>query len=162
MDLYWPPIAFINSFEVDIKHSCVNATSIFNSDIKRSACYTGSRLGCVLKYYDTEPFQIPGELYDGKVIISSPEEDYWPIGEKLNPRMVERSRQGVDMDLLRSLVDDHFGESKLNARAFMLVVDGQIVHEKYGEGFSRKSKLLGWSMTKSIINAVCSILLLVQ
>lgn len=36
------------------------------------------------------------------------------------------------------------------ARAFLVVKDGKLVGEHYGEGFGKETPLLGWSMTKSV------------
>ncbi len=43
-------------------------------------------------------------------------------------------------------------------RAVVVIKDGELVGERYGEGFSKESKLLGWSMTKSITSALSGIL----
>ncbi|MBS1557826.1 MAG: serine hydrolase [Bacteroidetes bacterium] len=43
-------------------------------------------------------------------------------------------------------------------RAIVVAVNGRIVAEKYAEGFDENSKHIGWSMTKSITNALVGIL----
>jgi CubicO group peptidase (beta-lactamase class C family) len=45
-----------------------------------------------------------------------------------------------------------------NTLGVVVLYDGQIVGEKYAEGFNQDSKLMGWSMTKSITNALIGIL----
>jgi CubicO group peptidase (beta-lactamase class C family) len=44
-------------------------------------------------------------------------------------------------------------------RAIVVVKDGRIVTERYGEGFSAQTPLLGWSMTKSVNAALIGRLL---
>src|SRR5690606_5335053 len=39
-------------------------------------------------------------------------------------------------------------------RAVVVVKDGRIVGERYGEGFSAETPLLGWSMTKTVTAAI--------
>ena len=39
-------------------------------------------------------------------------------------------------------------------RAVVVVQNGRIVGERYGEGFSAETPLLGWSMTKSVNAAI--------
>ena len=39
-------------------------------------------------------------------------------------------------------------------RAVVIVRNGRIVGERYGEGFSAETPLLGWSMTKTVTAAI--------
>jgi CubicO group peptidase (beta-lactamase class C family) len=43
-------------------------------------------------------------------------------------------------------------------RAVVVLYKGQLIAEKYAEGFDKNAKILGWSMTKSITSAVVGIL----
>jgi CubicO group peptidase (beta-lactamase class C family) len=68
----------------------------------------------------------------------------WPEGER-----VEASQDPV----IAKLLDD----AALNGtgmRAVVVVKNGRVVAERYGDGFSAKTPLLGWSMTKTVNAAI--------
>jgi CubicO group peptidase (beta-lactamase class C family) len=41
-----------------------------------------------------------------------------------------------------------------NTRAVVVIKDGELIAERYGEGFHADTRLLGWSMAKSVSNAI--------
>lgn len=68
----------------------------------------------------------------------------------------------IDAAALRAAVDWAFAEPhpKLprNTRAVLVVHDGRIIAERYAGGFDQDTALIGWSMTKSVVNALIGIL----
>ncbi len=68
----------------------------------------------------------------------------------------------VDNKLLKMAVENAFDcegyEVVKKTRAVLVLYKDQVIAEKYAPGFSRETKLLGWSMTKSITSAVLGIL----
>ena len=62
----------------------------------------------------------------------------------------------VDYKKLNKAVSSIFGERK--SRAVVVLYKDQIIAEKYSEGFHKDSKILGWSMTKSILSTVFGVL----
>jgi CubicO group peptidase (beta-lactamase class C family) len=70
------------------------------------------------------------------------------------------ANRGIDFQQLNAAVDEAFNDStgKRGTRAVVVVYDGEIVAERYAEGFSANSKLAGWSMAKSITSALIGIL----
>jgi len=81
----------------------------------------------------------------------------WPQGNKLaNDRPLN-----VDFSRINTILDDAFvedPEKPLNTLAIVVVYNGQIVGERYAKGFSSTSRFMGWSMAKSITNALIGIL----
>lgn len=67
----------------------------------------------------------------------------------------------IDYSKLQNAVENAFdtnNEALKRTRAVVVIYKNQIIAEKYGEGFSKNTKLLGWSMTKSITSAVLGVL----
>ncbi len=62
-----------------------------------------------------------------------------------------------NQEKLNRAIDKSFEGGKRTS-AVVVVKDGQIIGEKYGEGLDENSLLLGWSMTKSITNAIAGIM----
>ncbi|RVD33691.1 class C beta-lactamase-related serine hydrolase [Mesorhizobium sp. M4B.F.Ca.ET.215.01.1.1] len=68
----------------------------------------------------------------------------WPEGERVDaPQNPE----------IAKIVDDA-AMAGAGMRAVVVVKNGHIVAERYGEGFSAKTPLLGWSMTKTVNAAI--------
>lgn len=82
----------------------------------------------------------------------------WPLGDSLPLH----SHTGVGSERLQKVVDDAFrysGDVNLrNTRAVLVIYKGDLILEKYAPGFDRGSRHLGWSMTKSVMNALVGIL----
>jgi CubicO group peptidase (beta-lactamase class C family) len=82
----------------------------------------------------------------------------WPEGEKVD---IEALPPEVDKARLNKAIADAFMEplpkKKRNTQGVVVVYKGRIIAEKYAEGFSPATPILGWSMTKSITNALCGI-----
>jgi CubicO group peptidase (beta-lactamase class C family) len=68
----------------------------------------------------------------------------------------------VDIAKINLALDSAFSETgpkkTRRTRAIVVVYKGKIIAERYANGFNKDSKLIGWSMTKSITNALVGIL----
>lgn len=82
----------------------------------------------------------------------------WPSGDKLSP--VKDS--SIDLAKLTDAVNDIFIEKDstklIRTRAVIVLHNGEIVAEQYANGITKDTKLMGWSMTKSITSALTGIL----
>ena len=83
----------------------------------------------------------------------------WPIGDQ-GP--TDPTGMGIDKQGLEKALDAAFSESgpekSRKTRAVIVVYDGQLVAERYAPGFNKDMPLLGWSMSKSVTNALVGIL----
>ncbi len=145
----------LGTFTVDYKDS--SATGSVFGLAKRKAIYRKG-LGCTLIAELTEE-----ELRNQKMNLSlnnvavSDSVD-WPMGDKL-PAVLD---SGINYEKLNQAIASAFeepGPKKLiRTRGVVVVYDGKLIAEKYAEGFDQNTKQIGWSMTKSITNALVGIL----
>jgi len=128
---------------------------------KTSKAIFRSGLGCTLLAQRSED-----AIRDQHVVLSE-EPAYtdsanWFAYNNADSGIVGAKRSGINLDLLNQSVDDAFNEPDpqrpLNTHAVVVVYDNQIITERYADGFDRNSRLMGWSMTKSIANALVGIL----
>ena len=86
------------------------------------------------------------------------EDEPWPRGEaeELAP-LPSGTRAAVEAALAHAFVEPESGRSR-GTHAVVVVQDGRLVAERYRPGYDRHTPLLGWSMTKSVMNALAGIL----
>lgn len=153
-ELTFPPIRFVSSLEVEPATKCVVARSRITRD-ERRACWVSQRLGCVLQHDDglfdagAPPSEDDGGAFDADALF--------PRGDAADAAGVAAARAGLNMSRIDDAVSAHFADSRLHARAFLLVRGGHVVYEQYGDGCGASTPLLGWSMTKSWINTLLGI-----
>jgi len=62
----------------------------------------------------------------------------------------------IDYNKLNTTVSSIFGKRK--TRAVVVIYKDQIIAEQYADGFTKDSRILGWSMTKSILSTVFGVM----
>ena len=76
----------------------------------------------------------------------------WPFG---SGGMLAEPVAGVDYNKLQAVSDEVFTDTGgLNPVAFLVVYNGQLIHERYEGGIGPFSPLKGFSMSKSLINGL--------
>tara|TARA_R110000787_G_scaffold45993_10_gene111954 strand:- start:564 stop:1883 length:1320 start_codon:yes stop_codon:yes gene_type:complete len=78
----------------------------------------------------------------------------YPYG---NAVQIETIFGNVNYEKLNTVVSSLF-EDQYETRAVLILHKNQIIAEKYGKGFDKDSRILGWSMTKSILSTVYGIM----
>lgn len=130
---------------IDDKNQWVTS-SVFGLK-ERKAIYRKG-LGCTLITDDFDvnaPYEIPHRS-EGKVGI-------FPYGDVKKDIILA----DVDYKKLNKIVANAFSKTA-KTRSILVVYKNQIIAEKYTDGFSENSKILGWSMTKSITATLYGIL----
>lgn len=144
----------IGTFELHPEDSSATA-SVFGFSTHKAVYRKG--LGCTLVNEISEEelrkqtFNLPGALPNQDSIA-------WPMGNLVRDTVIS----GVDYTLLNKTVEEAFAEPgetrNRRTRAIIVIYDGQIIAEKYAEGFDKNTRQLGWSMAKSVTNALIGIL----
>jgi CubicO group peptidase (beta-lactamase class C family) len=82
----------------------------------------------------------------------------WPEGSR-GP--VDPASLGIDPTKLNIAIEAAFAEpgpeKSKKTRAIIVVYDGRLVAERYAHGFHKDMPMLGWSMSKSVTNALVGI-----
>lgn len=83
----------------------------------------------------------------------------WPAGERVDLAALPPE---IDPARLNRAVEEAFTEpgpeTKRNTQAIVVVYKGRIVAERYAPQFDRSTPMLGWSMSKSVTNALVGLL----
>ena len=82
----------------------------------------------------------------------------WPAGNLTsNSRVAGVDYQKVEGALQEAFDEPNPGRPK-NTLAIIILFDGQIVGERYADGFNYNSPMMGWSMTKGLTNGLVGLL----
>jgi len=88
----------------------------------------------------------------------NPDTAAWPMGDKVS----ENFPAEIDKAKLQQAIQNIFTEKDvkkpIRTRAVIVLYGGNIIAEQYAPGFTKDTKLLGWSMTKSITSALIGLL----
>ncbi len=116
-------------------------------------------LGCVLAKGKSEAeIRKINSLKSSKPLFINYDTIPWPNGDKLSnsfPQNINKAKLDVAVE---KAFDDSKAKKSRNTRAVVVVYDNQIIAEKYRAGFDKNTPMLGWSMSKSITNALVGIL----
>ncbi|MGM4895847.1 serine hydrolase domain-containing protein [Tardiphaga sp. 839_C3_N1_4] len=132
------PIFRLMKIDVSAADHSVDA-SLFGFFAKRHAQYVEGR-GCTNVLND-QSWDRPAAL---RLSSTKDADKLWPTGEKA---------QLSDNARLQAAVNNPVFQGP-GMRAIVVVHDGRIVAETYGQGFTTSTPLLGWSMTKSVTAAL--------
>ena len=144
------------TFTVSYEDSSATAT-VFGL-AKRKAIYRKG-LGCTLvnEITEEELRKQPWKVITAPIV--NQDTIPWPTGNKM-PDSVNLF--GYDIELLNQTINKAFeepGKDKTRrTRAVLVIHDGNLIAEKYADGFDQNTRLTGWSMTKSLTNAMMGML----
>lgn len=145
----------LTSYTVNMEDSSVTVS--ISGLAKRKAIYRNG-LGATLISGITEDELRKQSINIATTLSINQDSINFPQGNRINDTV----NSGVDKEQLNAAIMDAFAEPnnkhQRQTRAVVVVYNGKIIGEKYADGYSVNSKQLGWSMTKSIVNAMIGIL----
>jgi CubicO group peptidase (beta-lactamase class C family) len=150
----FPGLTLAN-ISINPKDSTVSARLLW----KKSTAIYRKALGCTLaaersvEELRSQPIRRP-RLKDPSELDSIA----WPMGNRIDPGKAAH----VNYEQLEKAIDYAFAEPDperpKHTHGVVVVYDGKLVAERYDEGFDHNSRQMGWSMTKSIGNALIGLL----
>ncbi len=160
-DLGFHPLFKIFKTRVDRENAKVTC-SLFGLGLFQATAVYREGIGAVLLnegVTEADVAKWPKPVFDPAVEGIDPEAVDWPTGDRLAhyPAFT-----GIDIEAIRAAGDRLFVESDPNdlnrTRAVLVLHDGALLYERYGEGFTKNTRLISWSMAKSITHALVGIL----
>lgn len=144
-DLAMSPLS-LSATNIDREHKKVTS-SVFG--LKAKTAEYRDELGCVLIHgkddYNVHYPQTSSSDTDLNDIA-------YPYGDKVTKNPVD----GVNYEKLNTAgteaFDDNFEMTALKTRALLVLYKDSIIYEQYAKGYDADTEILGWSMTKSLMN----------
>ncbi len=142
-------------FEVNYNDSSVTG-SVFGF-AKRKAIYRSGMGATLVSESDEKNIRLQHFNLATKPVLNT-DTITWPMGDKLTGIFPE----AIDSVKLQSAIQKAFAEEDtilpVRTRAVVVLYNGQLIAEQYAEGFTSKTKLAGWSMTKTVTSTLIGIL----
>lgn len=138
----------LSDYEVDRESGTASAT-VFG--LKKRTAKFNPGLGCTL---------LPEDHDENVIFEAQPQRNIsgnmssYPFG---NGKAKDSFFAEVNYNQLETALENAFFEDH-KTRAVVVLYKDHLIAEKYAPGFSEETKLLGWSMTKSITSAVMGVL----
>jgi len=153
-DLSAGDLAALRHIDAHVDHESREVTAAFLYLHSRNAVYRNG-CGCTLVHADATKPVAPQKCGFN---------DRPPGRKELTDALQAADREPPELDIgrLRAALDWAFLEPNpallRRTRAVVVVYKGKLVSERYADPFTKDTPLLGWSMSKSVVNALVGVL----
>ena len=151
----------LSFFPINLAHTKVDyvdksATASLFGLAKRKAVFREG-LGCTL-LNDFPEDKVREKQYKNPVPSYNPDTLLWPMGSKIKDTVFPEVNYTLLDSVLEAAID--IKETKPVKKTFAVVVvyKNSLLAEAYADEIDRNTRLLGWSMTKSLTNALLGLL----
>lgn len=134
----------LSSISVDTVEKAVYTN--FLGFAKQKAVYREG-LGCALIADGSEEY---AKSISSKIPLlpKNPDQVFWPMGDKKRDTTLANIDEKALLEAISAAANTG------NTRAIIVAIDTLVMYEQYANGFNKDSRILGWSMTKSITSAL--------
>ena len=143
------------SYEIDFKDSTVTA-SVFGF-AKAKAIYRRG-LGATLINEISEE-QLRRQEF---CLPKKPEIDQdtvnWPMGNRINDSLPPEINYKILLAAVQNVFKEKDTSKPVRTRAVVVLYDGKLIAEQYAPGFTKDTKFIGWSMSKSVTGTLIGLL----
>ena len=133
-----------------------SATSTVWGFARKKAIYRKG-LGCTL-VNEVEEEELRAQKFNAPAFPYDKDTTAWPLGDVLPDSLPS----GIDQAMLQRTLDAAFTEpdpeSLKKTRAVVVIHNGQLIAEKYADGFGPEVPQISWSMAKSFTSALVGLL----
>lgn len=141
-------------WSVDYRNKCVTTQVMPLRKIYRTACFK-ENYGCTLVDYGMKDNRPASALVD-KCPDSGKKDWLESTGWDKGPGPTDEPT--FDSDALDSVTNKILNKADINTRGLVVVHKDKIISEKYAPTFTKDSKMLGWSMAKSVTGLMAGVL----
>jgi CubicO group peptidase (beta-lactamase class C family) len=157
-DVAFHPLFKMLKPKLDYKEKSVTVSLLGLGLFKKKAIYH-DQLGAILIQNVSQDTILGWKVSIPAPEPANPETIPWPTGDLLSGDPLPAN---VDQAKLKAALDKVFAEPDpkhlKRTRAALVVYDGRILAERYAPGIHKDTRLISWSMAKSITNALVGIL----
>lgn len=154
VDMSADDLAPLRHIDVQVDRQSRQVTSSFFGLRKQIAVYREGQ-GCVVVVPEiglpaaSQAREARGQIHDHEAVGDT----FSIVNGK--PPVFDRSRLETALEWAFS---ESVSSSPRRTRAVVIIHKGRLIAERYAPGFTKETPLLGWSMTKSVVNALVGIL----
>ena len=145
-------VAPLRFFNIDVDQDTQSVTASVYGLASQTARY---QPGLGVRLDHGQPLSELGQKPD----MSTPSdwsEKQWPFGSSVAVSSDEDAK--TLSNVIEKAFEEHDPQNPVMTRGIVVVHRGTLVAERYGKGFDAETRMMGWSMTKSITNALLGIL----
>jgi CubicO group peptidase (beta-lactamase class C family) len=102
----------------------------------------------------SKPYEVPFRAWKNQLINNKP----FPYGQNNHKDTIFSNIDYAKLNAAVANAFDKKGEKNKRTRSVIVIYKDKIIAEKYADGFNKNSKILGWSMTKSITGTLFGVL----
>jgi len=140
---------------IDYEERSVTAALKFTGGAPIKAIWRGDGVGCTVIDGLSEAELRNQDVGDQTPLPPLNDTVAWPLGNLVD---LTDLPDDVDWATVNETVERDFANERYNTRAVIIVHRGRVVLERYADGIDEDTRLISWSMAKSVTSALVGIL----